>query len=96
MFFPRLPHVFPTPIDYTSDAYRNRANYVNEFTVDAPKFTTICLPSDTDILCILLTYHKEKNMSHCKHVGLGVYNVENGNASDDGEHRPGHGYSKEC
>lgn len=31
-------------------------------------------------------------MSHCKHVGLGVYNMHN-NANDDGEHRPGHGYT---
>lgn len=32
-------------------------------------------------------------MSHCKHVSLGGYNLGNSNASDDGEHRPGHGYS---
>lgn len=32
-------------------------------------------------------------MSYCKCVALGVYNTNNSNASDDGEHRPGHGYT---
>ena len=91
MFFPRLPHDFPTLIRYTIHAYRSRMNYVNHFTTAAPKFTEICLLSDVGTLCILLTYHKEKNMSHSKHVGLGVC-ITGNHANDDGEHRPGHGY----